>query len=161
MDEIRCRLKSLDPTISELIRISGTAGLSLGVLHEGQLCHTANFGYRDVDAQLPPDSDTVFWAGSISKSMIAAAVGLLVEGGKLDFNDIVSHVLPNFEHQDESVQQNATLTHLLAHTSGLGGKGGLWQRDHARIMIDRGESFFKDNGIPSYRTRIGQYLESK
>ena len=39
-------LAKLGETIAEICTISGTAGLSYGVLHEGQVLHTGNNGYR-------------------------------------------------------------------------------------------------------------------
>jgi CubicO group peptidase (beta-lactamase class C family) len=140
--DIQSRLKSVAPIIQELLKISGSAGLSLGVLHQNEIVHTANYGYQDVANQVCPTSDTLYWTGSIAKSMTAAAVGALVEDGKLQWDSLVSDILPEFRHQDSEVREKATVVDLLSHKSGLGGKAGIWQRDHARVMISR-EDFVK------------------
>ena len=46
------KLQGVEATIAEVCAISGTPGLSYGVLHEGRILHTGNFGHRDVEAQL-------------------------------------------------------------------------------------------------------------
>ena len=50
-------LAKLEQMIAEICAISGTPGLSYGVLHEGQVLHTGNYGYRDVENRLPPTSE--------------------------------------------------------------------------------------------------------
>ena len=42
------RVAELGPTIERLMSIGGTAGLSLGILHNGKPIHHANYGYRNV-----------------------------------------------------------------------------------------------------------------
>jgi CubicO group peptidase (beta-lactamase class C family) len=142
MVDIQSRLKSVVPIIQELLKISGSAGLSLGVLHQNEIIYTANFGHQDVANQVCPTSDTLYWVGSIAKSMTAAAIGALVEDGKLQWESRVFEILPEFQHQDPEIRDKVTVVDLLTHKSGLGGKAGIWQRDHARVMISR-ENFLK------------------
>ena len=87
------RLQGLNTTIAEICAICGTPGLSYGVLHEGQVLHTDNFGHRDVEAQLPPTSDTQYYIGSLSKAFTAAAIGTLVEAGKTIWDTGVQDIL--------------------------------------------------------------------
>lgn len=47
------RLHALRDTITEICSISGTPGLSYGILHGGQILQTGNFGYADVDTSSP------------------------------------------------------------------------------------------------------------
>ena len=72
-------MKALKPVIDEIATRSGTAGLTYGIIYRGTMLHTDSFGYRDVDRKLPVDEDTVFQVASLTKSMIAAAIGMLVE----------------------------------------------------------------------------------
>lgn len=142
MVDIQTRLRSVAPIVQELLKISGSAGLSLGVLHQNNIIHTSNVGYQDVANQVCPTYDTLYWVGSLAKSMTAAAIGMLVEDGKLQWESRVSEILPEFHHQDPEIRDKVTVIDLLCHKSGLGGKAGIWQRDHARVMISR-ENFLK------------------
>ncbi|MFE3457459.1 serine hydrolase domain-containing protein [Nocardiopsis aegyptia] len=62
--------------------------------------------------------DTRFRVASMSKSMTAASVMLLVERGELDLDDPVAAVLPGFT-MDDPRYRDITVRHLLSHTSGL------------------------------------------
>jgi CubicO group peptidase (beta-lactamase class C family) len=77
--------------------------------------HTANYGDRDYEVRLALDSDTLYWAGSLSKSMTAAVIGMLVEDKSLSWDSIVSNILPDFEHQSVDVRDHCTIADLLSH----------------------------------------------
>lgn len=105
MVDIQTRLKSVTPIIQELLKISGSAGLSPGVLHQNETIYTANYGYQDVTNQVCPTFDTLYWVGSIAKSLTAAAIGALVEDCKLQWDSRVSDILPEFQHQDPEIRR--------------------------------------------------------
>lgn len=132
---VQSRLKAMLPTAQELMKISGSAGISIGVLHHGEVVFTANEGYQDVTNKIQPTSDTLYWTGSITKSVTAAAIGALVEEGKLEWKSVVSEILVDFKHQNQEIREKLDITDILSHRSGLGGKAALWQRDHARVVI--------------------------
>jgi CubicO group peptidase (beta-lactamase class C family) len=45
--------------------------------------HTKDFGYSDVEKKVPVDGETIFQGASLTKSMVAAPVGMLVNKEKL------------------------------------------------------------------------------
>ena len=62
--------------------LAPTPGVSIGVLHHNEVIHTASFGYWDLGKRLlcrVPDENTIYHIASMSKAVIAAAVGILVE----------------------------------------------------------------------------------
>ena len=118
-DELDGRLSALRPTIHELMSIAGTAGLSLGVVHNDELIHTANFGFRDYGSKLPVDDETIFPGCSLTKAMISATMGVIVEEGSLTWETKVKDVLPEFHIRDEVLQNFTTITDLLAHRTGM------------------------------------------
>ena len=62
-------------------------------------------------------TDDIFWIASMSKPITAVAVAMLVDDGKLSFDDPVQKYLPEFTQQ---TARAITLRDLLTHTSGLG-----------------------------------------
>ena len=80
------RLQGLSPVIAEICRILGPPGASIGVLHHGEIIYTHNHGYRNVEARIPPDEETIYHIASLSKSCTAAAIGILVEEGKMKWD---------------------------------------------------------------------------
>jgi CubicO group peptidase (beta-lactamase class C family) len=84
MSSISQSLALLAPLINGIGNISGTAGLSLGVIHEGEVAYLQNAGFPDVAQKRYADSNTIYPIGSLSKAFTAAGVGLLAEDGKPD-----------------------------------------------------------------------------
>jgi CubicO group peptidase (beta-lactamase class C family) len=88
-------------------------------------------GYSDVDAKKSMQPDSMFWIASQSKSMTAAALMMLVDGGMVNVNDPVEKYLPEFKGQMLIAEKNGERTVLtkpshailvrevLSHTSGL------------------------------------------
>jgi CubicO group peptidase (beta-lactamase class C family) len=119
MDDLSKRLATLTPTIEKLMRIAGTPGLSLGVLHQGKTVYFANFGYRDVQSKLPPTEETIYPGCSLTKALVAETVGTLVEEGKLEWDTRVKDILPDFNIKDDTIRSQATITDLLSHRTGF------------------------------------------
>ena len=59
MTDLAKRLAALGPQIEELVKIGGTAGVFMGILHHARPIFDANYGYRDVQASLPPTKETI------------------------------------------------------------------------------------------------------
>lgn len=132
------RLQGLSSSITEILRVSGTAGASIGVLDgtTGEV-HLAGLGHRDVDAQLPPDEHTIYHLASLSKSFTAAAIGILVADGKLNFGDRMCDVLSTFHHHDENVATQSTVLDFLSHRTGLATKNAIWQQDGHELLLEK------------------------
>jgi CubicO group peptidase (beta-lactamase class C family) len=93
---------------------------SIAVMHEGELIFSQGFGLRDIDENLPVDRYTQFNIGSVSKVFTAASILLLQQEGRIDLDDRVSEILPEFTMADERYR-DITVRMLLSHTSGLPG----------------------------------------
>lgn len=129
------RLKALNPTIAEICRVSGTPGVSLGVLHEGEIIYTQHFGHRDIKRKLRPDNDTIYYLASLSKAFTAASIGILVEEKKLEWNTVVSKILPEFVHRNKTIREKASVLDFLSHRTGLAPKGALWTPERGHLGI--------------------------
>jgi CubicO group peptidase (beta-lactamase class C family) len=90
-------------------------GLSLCVVHNGRIVKSAVYGLADVELNVPVTGDTEFSIASMTKSITASAIMLLVQDGKLSLDD---HISKYFEGLPETWQP-ITIRHLLSHTSGI------------------------------------------
>lgn len=153
MVEVIQRLRALVPLISEICQIAGTPGVSIGVLHEGAIVFTHNYGYRDVKARLPPNENTIYHLGSLSKSFTAASLGILVDEGKLSWGDSVKDLLPKFRHFDETVYDHANVIDFLSHRTGLAPKNSLWLHERAGLSLARRETL----NVVSYLEIVAEF----
>jgi CubicO group peptidase (beta-lactamase class C family) len=99
--------------------IAGTPGLSLGVLHEGKTAFFGNYGLRDVAANLPPTEETIYPGCSLTKALVAATTGSLVEEGVLKWDTRVKDVLPEWNISYDTIRNQITVTDLLSHRAGF------------------------------------------
>src|SRR5262245_47617053 len=75
------------------------------------------FGKQGPEADAKPiRRDAMFYMASVTKPVIYLAAMMLVERGKLDLSDAVTHYVPKFEGKDKD---KAQVLHLFTHTSGL------------------------------------------
>lgn len=149
-------LSALRPTIHELMSIAGTAGLSLGVVHNDKLIHTANFGFRDYGSKLPVDDETIFPGCSLTKAMISATIGVLVEEGALTWDTRVKDVLPGYQIQDRDLQNLTTITDLLAHRTGMS-TSNYWLGSQNNILVAKRDSLTFLNNQQAVKPFRGQW----
>lgn len=101
-----------------------TPGMALAVVKDGQLVHLAGYGERELATAAPVTAGTYFRLASASKAFTAASVALLVDEGKLSWDDKVIQHLPEFKLQDPWVTAEFTVRDLLSQRSGLAGAAG-------------------------------------
>ena len=97
-----------------------TPGIAIGVVTDGKLVYGEGHGLLEIGKPEPVDADTIFEIASLTKAFTAAALGLLVDEGKLDWDDRVIDYLPEFRMYDPWVTREFTIRDLLTHRSGLG-----------------------------------------
>lgn len=105
--------------VDEIVR-SGMAaehipGLSLTVLRDGEIVRQSNYGFANVEHQIPVTAQTAFNIGSASKQIIAAGIMLLVQEGKIDLEASISRYIGDVPEAWRPIK----VRHLLSHTSGL------------------------------------------
>ena len=158
MAKLLDKLKSLSPIIDLIRTKSGAPGLSLGVLHHGEIIHTAHFGYRDVAAQLPPDDDTVYYMATLTKAVTSAAMAVLVDRGQVKWDTPVSHILPDFAQRTDEVGQDSTIIDILAHRTGLAAPNGLWVQRKQVCAMPKSETVRTCVHLQSVAPLRGKYL---
>jgi len=119
-------LATLEPIISTAMEEFQIPGLAIAVVSRNQLLLAKGYGVRDVDNQQPVTAETLFGIASNTKAFTAAALALLVDQGKLSWDDQVIRHLPEFQLFDPYASREMTIRDLLSHRSGLGlGAGDL------------------------------------
>ena len=116
----------IDRLVARTMAAFSVPGIAVGVVKDGKLVYAKGYGVRELGRAEPVDPDTVFAIGSISKSFTTAALAMLVDDGKLHWDDRVIDYLPEFRMSDPFVTREFTVRDLLTHRSGLGmGAGDL------------------------------------
>ncbi|MBP6392556.1 MAG: serine hydrolase [Flavobacteriales bacterium] len=111
-------LDSLDAYISRSVQAFDQPGLAVGIVKDGQLIWSKGYGKLDLAKADPVTPNSVFYCASISKAFTACAIGLLVDEGKLSFDDPVRKHLPWFNTPNPFVTEHFMVRDLLCHRSG-------------------------------------------
>ncbi|MEP1554164.1 MAG: serine hydrolase [Paraglaciecola sp.] len=112
-------LTSLPAQVAQALDKFATPGMAVGVTYKGRAIHLEGYGKRDIKGDLAVTATTQFRIGSTSKAFTVASLGILVDEGKLNWEDKVTDHLPEFKMMDPWVTAEFTIRDLLTHKSGL------------------------------------------
>ncbi len=104
----------------------GVPGMAIAIVENDKVTFAQGFGVRALGQAERVDADTIFPTGSTGKAFTVADLGILVDQGRIGWDDRVTDRLPGFEMYDPWVTREITIRDLLVHRSGLGlGEGDL------------------------------------
>lgn len=128
--------------------LDNTAGFAIGVVKDGEIVHVKGYGVTSIDSKEAVTADTPFGIASNSKAFTSAALAILVDKGKIKWEDKVVRYIPEFKMYNDYVTNNFNIQDLLTHRSGLGlGAGDL-------MIFPEGSDFTIDDVLTSF-----QYFE--
>ena len=118
--------EGFDAQVEELRQAIGVPGLAIAVVEDGEVTLAKGYGVRRLGSSARVDADTIFPNGSTGKAFTSAALAILVDEGKIGWDDKVIDHMPWFAMYDPWVTREITVRDLLVHRSGLGlGQGDL------------------------------------
>lgn len=117
----------IDSLTEKVLTTFDVPGIAVAVIKDGKILHAKGYGVRTLMGNPQRvDENTLFGIASNSKAFTAAALGMLVDEGKLKWDDKVTEYIPEFKMYDPYVTAEFTIRDLLTHRSGLGlGAGDL------------------------------------
>ncbi|HPQ34486.1 MAG TPA: serine hydrolase domain-containing protein, partial [Tenuifilaceae bacterium] len=123
-------LKKLDNYYAQMVKDWGIPSTSIGIVKDGELVFVGTYGVIEIGKPEKPDENTLYGIASNSKAFTASIIGMLVQEGKLKWNDKVKKYLPWFEVYDPWVSNEVTIRDLLSHRVGLGTFSGdvIWYK---------------------------------
>jgi len=146
------RVRELDAYTAKAVRDWNAPGLAIAVVKDGRLVFAKGYGVLELGKATPVDTQTLFAIGSTTKAMTAIAIGMLVDEGKVRWDDPVTKYLPGFQLADPYVTREVTVRDLLTHRAGLPNADYLW----AYNDIDSDEIIRRLRYVrPAYSLRSG------
>jgi len=129
----------IDSLVARVLETTPSVGIAVAVVKDGELLHSKGYGLTSIEDKKKVDEHTLFAIASNSKAFTAAALSILVDEGKLTWDDKVVDHISEFKMYNDYVTANFTIVDLLTHRSGLGlGAGDLL------IFPDGGDFTIKD-----------------
>ena len=105
---------------AEILDASNIPGTQIALIEDGELSLTYSYGVSNVATGTPVTDETVFRAGSISKSFVSVAVMMAQEEGLLMLDASIAQIVPDVEFANAWEDDNpVTIAHVLEHTAGF------------------------------------------
>jgi CubicO group peptidase (beta-lactamase class C family) len=121
--------KKLDAMILQGMKDWKVPGLAAIVVKDGEVVFKETYGVKNLENKEPVDENTLFNMASTTKAIVAIAMGMLVDDGKLDWEDKVTDYVPYFKLSDSYTTADARVKDLLTHNLGIGNADALWTLD--------------------------------
>ncbi len=143
------RLKRIDSHMQGYVDSGKFAGIVTLIARAGEVVHRGSFGFQDIAASKPMETDTIFRIYSMTKPITSLGLMMFIEQGSVDLIDPVVKFLPEFEKvrvwtpSGDFVDPSGQITvrDLLTHTAGLS-YGGYKDSQHpVDKLYDRADLF--------------------
>ena len=119
-------LNGFDDYVNKAMKEWEVPGVAIAIVKGDQVVLAKGYGVRKIGEPAAVDERTLFAIGSSSKAFTAASIAMLVDDGKVKWDDPVTKYLPGFEMYDPYVTRELTVRDLLSHRSGLQRGDFLW-----------------------------------
>ncbi len=118
--------KNLDNLIEKTLKTFDVPGISVGILKDGKIVYAKGHGVRSLTNKKDMNENTLVGIASNSKGFTCFALAMMVDAGKLNWDDKVRKHIPEFQLYDAWVTEQFTVRDLVTHRSGMGlGAGDL------------------------------------
>ncbi|WP_242155697.1 serine hydrolase [Aestuariivivens sediminis] len=137
--------QQVDSIMGDAMDKFNVAGVAVAIVKDGKIIHSKGYGVKSSVTKSPVNNHTNFAIASNSKAFTTAALAILVEEGKITWQDKVKDHIPEFKMYNPYVTENFNIQDLLTHRSGLGlGIGDL-------MFFPDGSSFTIDDLLSSFQ----------
>ncbi|MER3431229.1 MAG: serine hydrolase [Blastocatellia bacterium] len=150
------KLAAVDVYAQEVMKRFGGPGMAIAIVKDDKLVFAKGYGTRELGKDAPVDENTVFAIASNSKAFTTASLAILVDEGKIKWDDKVSKYLTDFRLYDPWVTSELTIRDLVTHRVGLDTFSGdlLWyETTYPPDEILRRVRYLRP--VSSFRTTFG------
>jgi CubicO group peptidase (beta-lactamase class C family) len=120
------KINALDSHIQKGIELWNPPGLAVTVVKDGEIIFKKGYGVTTLGTDKKVDENTLFGCMSTTKAFVAAGLAMLVDDGKLSWDDKAVKYLPDFKIKDPYITNEITIKDLLTHRTGVGNTDILW-----------------------------------
>lgn len=121
MEKIKAAFPVIDSMYKSFAIENHFPGIAFGLVVDGKLVYTGNYGYTDIDKKIPVSSFSLFRIASMSKSFTAMAILKLRDEGKLNLDDPAYLYIPELKNLKYPTADAPLISvrHLMTHGAGF------------------------------------------
>jgi CubicO group peptidase (beta-lactamase class C family) len=119
--DLDSRIADLIVRLEEKREAHHVPGMSIVVVHDGRVILARGFGVTNLETGDPVTDDTLFMIGSTTKAFTSTLVAMMVDAGKMGWDEPIATYLPYFDPQVDGKEPQARVTvrDALSHRSGF------------------------------------------
>ena len=117
---------AIDAVLRDSLKRWQVPGVAVAIVRDDRVVYLKGHGVKESGVKAPLTADTLFPLGSCTKAFTTAAMALLVDEGKLAWDDPVRRYVPFFRLSDPLANDQVTLRDLVTHRTGLASHDFLW-----------------------------------
>ncbi|KAI0145178.1 beta-lactamase/transpeptidase-like protein [Xylariaceae sp. FL1272] len=153
------QLQDRIPVMEKVLSTTAQPGMSVGVIYQGEKVFHHHVGFRDVESGQSPNDDTLYCIASLTKAFIAASIDVLVQEGKLSWDQQVNSVLRNTNcATTPTALSNVTLRDICSHRTGLLSLDEITQGLDSRILIPKRDCVRVCEALPAKHELRSHFL---
>lgn len=119
---------AIDAMVLDALKQWQVPGLAIAIVRNDEVIYLKGFGVKEAGKADPVTPDTLFPVASCTKGFTTTAMAMLVDEGKMAWNDPVRRHVPHFRLADPLADAQVTLRDLVCHRTGVGANDLLWYR---------------------------------
>ena len=104
--------KEVDVLVEITLKTFNVPGIAVGIVKDGKLVLAKGYGVANIQTKQKMDANTLVGIASNSKAFTASALAILVDEGKINWDDKVKKYLPEFKMYNDYVTEEFTIREL-------------------------------------------------
>lgn len=118
----------IDRVVNQALEFWGSPGAAVAVVQDDRVVSAAGYGVKDLTTREPATPDTLFAIASVTKAFTTCALAMLVDEGKVGWDDPVRKHLDWFRLSDPLADANVIVRDLVSHRTGLSRHDMFWYK---------------------------------
>ena len=133
------KLQGFDAYMAKILKDWNAPGVGVGIVSGDKLVFAKGYGYRDYEKKLPFTPSSLCQIASNTKLFTAVAAGLLVDEGKLTWDEPVRESVPSIRFYNNELNNTVTLRDMLSHRTGITRHDVIWFKsdDTRKQLFDK------------------------
>ena len=127
-ESVENRLKDFDTYMEQVMKDWNAPGIGIGIVVKDKLVFAKGYGFRDYGKKVPYTPTTTQPIASNTKLFTAVAVGMLVEEGKLRWDEPVKQFVPAIRFYNDELDRSVTIRDMLSHRTGVTRHDAIWYK---------------------------------
>lgn len=113
-------LSNFAETVAADVEADGVGGMTVALARDGEVLWWGAYGWADPEAEIPAARETIYRTGSISKSVTAVLMAILVDDGVVSLDTPLEALVPEIvEMAERPPSASPDLRQVASHTAGF------------------------------------------